>query len=254
MWNQTITKNTAEFDKLKSWGYRMPAKPKKQASPYSIFSKLISKIVKDVFIEPDIYTRLGSVFGIPAKPSLENLNFLNKIVSPISIYRFLYLRLVEQKYFWALINTQATKDINTFAKFKRFVKERKAVFRNWYLQYIMTGPEKESFKDAWVGRQPVLDALVKESIQLDGSDIQDGIVFLIGVANLKDKEPVEFTFRGEEVSTSFRQLLVDGEVAGKFNIVVKESYSKNPTSRTLKKRLNKWKKRAEESMKSYFKS
>ena len=253
-WNHTITKNTPVYDRLHSWGYRMPAKPKKEASPYAIFSKEIARIVKDVLMEGEIYVRLGSVFGIPAKPNMQNLDFFNKIVSPISIYRFLYLRLVEQKYFWACASSQQTKNINTFERFKHFLKERKATFRNWFLTYVMTGTEKEKFKDSWVGKESVLDALVKESIQLDGSDIQDGIVFLISVANLKDKTPVEFTFKGEAVSTTFRELLVDGETAGKFNTVIKESYSRNPTSRDLKKRLNRWKKNAEESMKSYFKS
>ena len=251
MWNQTITKNNVAYDKLKNWGYRMPTKPKKQATPYSIFSKLIAGIVKGLFNEPNLYLRLGSVFGIQAKPGPECYKFFNKIVSPISVYRFLYLRLIEQKYFWSVKETIATRNINTYDKFKRFLKENKNTFRNWFLTNIMTGPEKENFKSGWVSPMAALDVLVKGSIQTDGSDIQDGIVFLLSVANLKDKTPVVFTYGGEERSLTFRQLLIDNEAAAMFNAVIGDK--KNTTSKVCKKRIAKWKDNSEKSSKAYFK-
>ncbi len=63
-WNQSVVKNNEVYDRMKSWGYRMPTKPKKEASPYAIFSKLIAPIVKTLFNKPMLYKRLADVFGI----------------------------------------------------------------------------------------------------------------------------------------------------------------------------------------------
>ena len=250
-WNLTVTKNNDVYDRMKSWGYRMPSKPKAHATPYSIFSKLIAPIVRDVFNSPAIYQRLGSVFGVAPNPNPECLYFFNKIVSPISLYRFLYLRLIEQKFYWSVKQSPATKNINTFERFKKYIRDNKPTFRKWFFKHIMDGDKKEKFKSAWVSSQIVLDNLVKETIQLDGSDINDGIVFMLGVENLNDMEPIEFNYKGSVFRTSFRHLLVDNGHATAFNIVLKSK--KDPQSKILKRRLDKWRKIAENSIKNYFK-
>ena len=251
-WNRTITKNTAQFDKLKSWGYRMPTKPKKYITPYSIFSKLIAEQVRFLFTDPKFYETLANAFGIEAKPGAGCHAFFNKIVSPISVYRFLYLRLVEQKYYWSVKETIATRNINTFEKFKDFIKSNKNTFRNWFIKNVMGGENKERFVPAWINIGGILKALVKGSIQLDGSDIQDGLVFLLSPENLNDEEPVVFIYKGKEQQLTFRQLLINNDAAGMFNAVCADS--KNATSKACKKRIAKWKKNAETSTKSYFKN
>ncbi len=249
-WDLQVTQNKEVYDRMKGWGYRMPSKPKAQATPYSIFSKLIAPLVKNVFNHSILYNSLASRFGIKMNSGIDNQVFINKIVSPISVYRFLYLRLVEQKYFWSLTETPATKAINTFEKFKKYTKANKDTFRRWFLNNIMSGDRKEVFKKAWVSEATILTNLIKDDIQLDGSDIQDGIVFLLSVANLKDKEPVEVVFNGTPYQFTFRQLLVDKDAAAKFNTVIKEK--KNQNAKVLKRRLEKWKKNAEKSTKAYF--
>ncbi len=186
------------------------------------------------------------------KPNVgpENLIFLNKIVSPISVYRFLYLRLVEQKFYFSLKQSKETKHINTFTRFKQYIKDHKATFRNWFLSNIMTGENKEMFRDGWVDENAVLNVLVKDTIQLDGSDIQDGIVFLISVANLNDNTPISLIFNGESGTFVFKQILVDQNIAFAFNETLK---LKSQQSKDLKKILAKWKKNAEASVKKYFK-
>ena len=250
-WDLRVTKNNDVYDRMKGWGYRMPSKPKAQATPYSIFSKLIAPTVRDVLTEGDIYNRLASVFGLTAAPGPECLYFFNKIVSPISVYRFLYLRLIEQKFYWCVKQSAATKNINTFERFKKYIRDNKATFRQWFFKHIMTGDRKENLSSAWCGKGAVLDNLVKQSIQLDGSDIQDGIVFMLGVRNLADQEPVVFKFKGTDVQTSFRDLLINHTTATKFNMVLKDK--KDPYSKVLKRRLDRWRKVSEASIKAYFK-
>ena len=250
-WDLRVTKNTDVYDRMKGWGYRMPSKPKALTTPYSIFSKLIAPIVRDVLTEGDIYNRLASVFGLTAVAGPECLYFFNKIVSPISVYRFLYLRLIEQKFYWSVKQSPATKNINTFERFKKYIKDNKATFRQWFFKHIMTGERKENLSSAWCGKGAVLDNLVKQSIQLDGSDIQDGIVFMLGVKNLADQEPVEFRYKGKDIRTTFRELLTNNNAATIFNTVLKAK--KDSYSKVLKRRLDRWRKASEASIKAYFK-
>ncbi len=253
MWDAKVTKNSLEYDKMKEWGYRMPSKPKKQVTPYAIFSKLIAPLVDDVLTNPVFYNRFAIVFGIKGVGSSpENQYFINKIVSPISLYRFLYLRLIEQKYYWALTASPAfKKDVKTFEKFKKHMKTDAKTFRKWYINNILTGERKEKFKDGWVSSQAVLDNLIKESIQLDGSDIQDGIVFLLSPTNLNDTEPVAVEYKGKTYNLTFRQLLCDSNAATIFNMALKNK--KSTGYREMKRRLDAWKRNADESTKAYFK-
>ena len=150
----------------------------------------------------------------------------------------------------AMIGTSMREWVTDLEKFKKYTKANKDTFRRWFLNNIMSGDRKEVFKKAWVSEATIITNLIKDDIQLDGSDIQDGIVFLLSVANLKDKEPVEVVYNGTSYQFTFRQLLVDKDAAAKFNAVIKDK--KNQNAKVLKRRLDKWKKNAEKSTKAYF--
>ena len=196
VWNKSVNKNVEEYEKLKKLGYRMPSKPKTKVSPYSIFSKTIAPIVTDILdgfnpqsrdFDGCLYNKFLETLDIAGEPAEENRKFVAKLISPISIYRFLFMRLVEQKYYFACKNSEATrKQVTSYATFKAFMKKNKETFREWFLNNIMDRERKyQQFINSWVSHSIVLNALVKETIQWDGSDIQDGIVFLLGLDNIE---------------------------------------------------------------------
>ena len=156
MWNSSVTKNEANYNSLKEWGYRMPTKPKKEMSPYSIFSKLIAPIVKAVITSQQMIEKINAkppVTGVSnAGPA--NCEFIRKLISPISFYRYLYMRLVEQKFFFSLAATETTKHYaSSYSMYKKYVKENKQTFRKWFIDHVLDGSRKEKFKDAWVERE-----------------------------------------------------------------------------------------------------
>ena len=244
IWNQTVTKNTANYDKMKAWGYRMPTKPKTELSPYSIFSKAVAPIVKSFFDGNILVTKLTeSPPSMGKRPGENNVAFIKKLISPISIYRFLFMRLIEQKYFFSLIESDQTRaNVRDYDTYKRFVKEHKSTFRNWFLTHVMEGAKKENIKSAWVSAEIIGRNLVRRGINWDGRDILDGIVYLLGLKNINMNTGEQFTFK---------DLIGDNDTAGDFLAALKEK--KSPYYKDAKRLMERFKRNSQESTDSYFK-
>ena len=131
VWNRTVTKNNEAYEKMKSWGYRMPTKPKTQISPYAIFSKKIASDVKDVLNGNELLSRIDATWDNQGKFGDNNKKILAKMISPIAIYRYLFMRLVEQVYYVVLTGSpQTQKLVSSYDTYKKFVSRNKATFRN----------------------------------------------------------------------------------------------------------------------------
>ena len=266
VWNSSITKNSENYDKMKSWGYRMPTKPKTKISPYAIFSKCVADFVKDVLSDfttesikdhngndiaaPNLYTRFRHVFGKNSKSGDNNYKFLKKLISPISIYRYLYMATVEQKYFFALKDSPQTKKIvRSYADYKKFVRDNKETFRNWFLQNVMDGRVNYAkFKTAWINKQVVLDKLAKGDLDINGTDLEDGIVFLIGVQNFKKV----ISLGNGQYQFNVQDLLCNNEIAGDFLSALENK--KDPFHRECKQKFETLKRISQVSMENYFKN
>ena len=247
VWNRTVSKNQEAYDKMKAWGYRMPTKPKTQISPYAIFSKTIAADVKTVLKSDDLFNRFAETLGNSGKYGDNNKKILAKIISPIAVYRYLFMRLVEQVYYVVLTGSPETKKlVSSYETFKKFTSRNKATFRNWFMNNYMDARQKyERFISAVINEEAIKDALVREEINWDGSDLQDGIVFLLGVDNInqvftmKDKD-------GDELTVSFKDLLTDDEAAGNFLLPFSEKHYS--FHKAAKQTLEKIKKNAQTSM------
>ena len=246
-WKQAVTKNSENYDKMKAWGYRMPSKPKTELSPYSIFSKLIAPIVKKVINSQALIAKIN------ARPPVAGLSqagpacteFIRKLISPISLYRYLYLRLVEQKFFWSLRKTPEKSHFATsYERFKKYLKENKKTFRDWFEHNVLT-EDLTRFKKAWVDETIVLTNLVKNDIDWDGRDIQDGFVFLIGVDNLKENV---FTDGSQKVA----HLLCNEALASRFLTALGDK--KDPEYKSCKKLMETIKKKSQKSIDAYLKN
>jgi hypothetical protein len=137
----------------------MPTKPKKVMSPYSIFSKLIAPIVKEVWLQNEFYNR----FGI--ERSQDGMSYtaemFKKIISPIAIYRALYLRLVEQKFYFTKCDANGDEFIN-YASFKKYMKEErgKKDFYNWFFDNYLDGVDKSQFKSNIINLERVIETIM----------------------------------------------------------------------------------------------
>ena len=250
MWNRTVNKNSENYDRMKTWGYRMPTKPKTEISPYAIFSKLIAPLVKNVLSDEEFQERIRDSLGGHDDVGDNNFKFLSKIISPISYYRYLYMKLVEQKYFFSLTQSpQIARLVGSYDQFKAYTKKNKATFRTWFIDNILSGARKEKFSERWVSEDTIKDALVNEEIHWDGSDLQDGLVFLIGVDNVQS-EGVITTSDGTKFN--FIDFMISDRVAAMFLDVL--GNKKDSDHREAKKLMDRWKRVAQKSMDNYFKN
>ena len=253
-WNRTVSKNTEAYEKMKSWGYRMPTKPKTQISPYAIFSKKIAADVKDVLNGNELLGRIDATWDNQGKFGDNNKKILAKIISPIAIYRYLFMRLVEQVYYVVLTGSpQTQKLVSSYDTYKKFVSRNKATFRNWFMENVMDSKQKyDKFKSAYINDQVIMDALVREDINWDGSDLQDGIVYLLGPANIDAEFTLVDPSDGEEHEITFKQLLTDNDIAGE--ILTSLSNKHYAYYKSAKQTIEKIKKNAQKSMEAYFKN
>ena len=252
-WNRTVRK-TDNFDKMKAWGFRMPTKPKTEISPYAIFSKLVAPMVKDVLKDAEFRAKIVAGFGQPAEDFGDScMEFLGKILSPISYYRYLYMRLVEQKYFFSLKQSPETRQkVQNYVQFKAFCKKNKATFRKWFIDNILIGPKKEQFKSAWVSTEIIKDALIKDDLQVDGSDLQDGFIQMIGQENIQEESILTRNKDdGTEDPVSFINLLTNNNLAEE--ILEQAADKRSGGYRICKQAIERCKRRAQKATDRYFK-
>ena len=226
-WKRTVTKTTFG-EQLKEWGYRMPTKPKKSFSVFSVFSKLIAPIVK-VYLESETCANVFSESG-----GSNCVTIFRKLVSPITLYRVLYMKIVERSYFFELSNKGLIK---SYKSFKQYIKDHPSKFWSFFAANFLSD-DLTTFKDGVITPESVALNLVKGTCQWDGSDADDVIVFLIGLKNIQDAETLAV-------------LTNDGN-AEAFNTLLKGAKTKERTKAA--KNLEKWKNRARESQKDFFKN
>ena len=226
-WKRTVN-NTQFGNQLKEWGYRMPTKPKKSFSVFSVFSKLIAPIVK-VYLESETCANVFSETG-----GSDCVAVFRKLVSPITLYRVLYMKIVERSYFFELLHQNL---ISSYKSFKQYIKDHPSKFWSFFAANFLSD-DLTAFKLGVITPESVALNLVKGSCQWDGSDKDDVVVFLIGLKNIQDEDTLGV-------------LTNDGN-AEAFNALLKGPKTKERT--VAAKALEKWKQRARESQKDFFKN
>ena len=225
-WKRTVTK-TAFGAQLKEWGYKMPTKPKKTFSVFSVFSKLIAPIVK-TYLESETCANVFSNSGGP-----ECVKVFRKLASPITLYRVLYMKIVERSYFFELRHLDLIHD---YKSFKQYIKDHPNKFWTYFATTFLSN-DLRRLKDDIITPESVALNFVKDTCEWDGSDSDDVIVFLIGMKNIED-DLCAAVLRNNEQAEAFLELL-------------KGPKSKERT--TAAKSLEKWKERARASQKQFFK-
>ena len=202
-----VGKKLAKFD-----GFRMPTQPKSVSSPYAIFSKLIAPMVKQMYQRAWIPKKLGIENCRPEKGLYYPILF-NKIISPISVYRWLYLRLVEQKHYY-YVKSHAQGEYS-YAQYKRDLRKpsNKAGFQEWFFNTILTGDNKGSFNRNYVSEAIIDQNMVKGEAETEGpTDKNDGLIQLLGgAATFSDTETIAFRLQNGQTVT-FPELIKDDEL------------------------------------------
>ena len=228
-WRQSVT-TTPFGTQLKEWGYRMPTRPKKKQSVFNIFCKLIAPVLKEYYEGDEGLP--ASLLGANSGP--ECLTVLKKIISPIAMYRMLYLKMVEREYFFSLTSQDEYRGMK-YQQFKKFIKNYENRFYTWFKINYLTSDQK-SFKPNKVTPRIIQGQLVKDNIDWNGDDPDDAIVFMIGLENM-----------GNECG----QTLLNREQAQRFLDALEDK--KSPEGKQATKDLARWKKSAGNSQKKFFK-
>ena len=248
-------KRTAIGDKLKSKGWKIPTKPKAQQSVYSIFCKLVAPYVKTYFGSEQFLKLFRTmsdekVGALAVKPTLQinpgpaNGEFIRRIITPITIYRYLYMKLVLRNYFFQLVDQ---KIINAdYRQFEQFLKEHKNSFFDWFCNnFLDKSSGLNAFSDARISDAIIAYNMSKGDLNTDGSDLNDGLVFLVGVDNWANSVPVMFT--DEQNPIHFVDLVVNNEAADYFLTALQNN------DKRAKQAMVTIKMCAQESAKQFFK-
>ena len=248
-------KRTVVGDKLKSKGWRIPAKPKAQQSVYSIFCKLVAPYVKRYFGSQDFlklfrgmeneqnFNALAVKPTLVASPGPANGEFVRRIITPITIYRYLYMKLVLRNYFFQLIDQKVIRaDYN---QFEQFLKEHKNTFFDWFCRNFLDKDKGlKDFSNARVSDAIIAYNMSKGTLNTDGSDLNDGLVFLVGVENWAD--PAPFMLNGQE-GLHFIDLVSNNAAADSFLTALQNK------DKVAKQVMAVIKERAQASAKQFFK-
>ena len=242
-WKNTSVLPTKKAYKLKELGWKVPTQPKKQWSVYSIFSKNIAPFVKEFFGTRELLRISGGQGNLgPASSAV-----LKKVVSQISVYRYLYMKLVERNFFFQLLEEKKL-GTRSYPAFKQYLKLHPNQFFTWFCDNFMDMQTKK-FKDSRVSQVIVGRNLSDGPLNVDGSDPNDGLVFIIGTDNWNDAKPI-FTYNS--VPLTFPQIIGNNDAAAAF---LRALDSKNPDKagrRTAAQALARFKKQSQKGTKEYF--
>ena len=257
-WARQFVNETEFGTKLRDWGYKMPTKPKKKMSPYAIFSKLIAPTIKEVFESDPFLEELGTstaALGVKGAPGKNTARFLSRLISPINMYRALYIIMVEQKYFFEMFKDKNITATKTYAGFLKFMKDYKKSFEGWFHRNILD-ESKTGFNDKWINGAVLISNLIYENIQWNGDDIRDLLVFLVGYDNIQkmtQKSHVCYTKddKGYTTTCTIGDILGnDAAAAGFMQILNDKDEGKNKAN---KKVMTMFINNAKDTMKIYFK-
>ena len=233
---------------IERYGYGLPTKPKKMMTPYAVFSKLIAPMVKKMFNQKEFYSR----FGITSNG--DNVAYpaalLRKIISPISIYRVLYLRLVEQKYCFMLSINQNGGNLINYDAFKKHMKNDhvKADFYKWFYNNYLTGPQKEDFNDEVISLNIIVQNLIPGNITNENvNDPVHILLNLLGIANWVNNEPF---FSDDQSSYTLLNTLRSDDLSKRALKILEQK--EHPNHKSLKRNLQKAKIISQQSCERYL--
>ncbi len=239
---------------LRKKGWKIPVRPKKQQSVYSIFCKLIAPFVKKFFTS-DFYLsmvrklvpeKLQPQPVLPINVGPANAELIRRIVSPITIYRYLYMKLVLRNYFFQLVDE---KKINTnYAQFEEYLKEHKNKFFDWFcLNFLDSEKGLKEFSATRISDAIIAYNMCTGELNTDGSDVNDGLVFLAGLGNWADGTPQMLMNVGHSsTQIKFIDLAVNKDAAEYFLGALQAK------DKTAKQAMVRFKSRAQDSAKDFF--
>ena len=244
---KNIVKKKEPYYVAKSAGYKVGYKPKKEITPFSMFSKLITPFVKAFFDaegynvsyydeEVSVATCAGLLGG---NTGPANGQLVRKIISPISFARALFIMIVERFMFYMIMYKDNVKrdrtDIRyTYDYWKQFKKNHKyRVYKFFFDNFIDKATGQFTNKITMI---QVASCLHKEVLDFTGKDPEDVLVHLIGPKNL--------------MHDKYRNLFVEEEEA--INFLSKLRSDDKSVSRQAKKDLQAMKKISQASTKNWF--
>ena len=236
---------------IERYGYGLPTKPKKMMTPYAVFSKLIASTVSDFWIEDIVQKRLG----VENITNFDYSKILRKIISPITIYRVLYLILIEQKFLFHLIDKNGGNAIS-YKTFKKYIKEDrgKAAFYDWFYNTRLTGDQKESLNHTLFNTGVVADVLIPKAFSEINFSQPLGIVFILANLigrSLWTREVPFVTMDGK--SYTFKEVIQDDNVAFNVNELLNDPADENKQAkRSLKKQIEICKKISQSAIDDYL--
>ena len=236
--------------RIKDWGYRLPVAPVKRDSPYSIFCKFAKNFVNEYLNSEDFAAKLKASPEAESQATDANVKFVKKLISPLTIYRMLYLKLIERYYFYHLKSMNVLK---TYKEFESYKKNHKNAFFDWFMTNYMVGDKKEGLRKDRLDANIIATEFVNGALNIDGSDLEDSLVFMIGLDNINDADTAPFAGARLEVyhGVRFADILFNHEAAEPF--LESLSDRKDDAHRSAKLALEKWKAVAQASTKQYFK-
>ena len=227
MWKKNKIRMKELGHELSKWdGFRMPSKPKKLASPYSIFSKLIAPMIKNLFRTKWLMEKMGVDNVVYNASDLTTTNahvqVWNKIISPITMYRYLYLKLVEQKFYFYIVmkmndfpfdNPKTLAEYNyTYEQFKKDLKKHKDDYYGWFYARILSGTRKEKFNTNEIKESLIKSNMIEGDADFENNDANDGLIQLFGgVDAFKDQTPIYYDSDG--TPSVFKDIITNEECA-----------------------------------------
>jgi hypothetical protein len=219
------------FKKYAKEGWFLPGKPQKKRTPYNIFCSIVKYFV-DQWRNGNMIKYLNNIASGDKQAGPSCVSFVNHIISPISMYRLLFVKTVLRPYFYTLIKQGSIP--NNYKVFKEFCKTHETDFDNWfkdnYLQFDGTSTEPHwTFNPKHINVTVLNDVLVNGELNCDGADVEDGLVFLLGVDN----------FTNDEIRNTFVDLLANEAFAADF--LAKLNYKgKDKAALSEKKKMKRW--------------
>ena len=234
-WLRDITRTEFGND-LEKLGYKMPTKPKSKLNIFSHFCKLIAPYVKRYFDSGALVDLLGE----DATPSCAAI--LKKLISPITIYRMLYMKIVERWYFFHLRRGEMKM---SYDEFKKYCKKHTNDFWTFYVENILVKDNFNKFKENIVNDDLIGRLFVKDDLDWDMNDADDAILFLIGEDNVND-EYFKQVMKNEKLN--------EDDEFGAGNDFYESLSSSDPTTRRMaQNQLEGWKEAARAGTKEFFK-
>ena len=175
---------------------------------------------------------------------------LSKIISPITMYRFLYLRLVVQKHFFTVYD----EDKLNYKEYARMIKlpQYKSQFTEWFFNNIVNVKTGE-FNPNMVSEGLITTNLIKGDVDWNGTDFNDGIVHLLGGGkNTMDQKTVVFISGtgSDSVPNYFADIITNDEAAHELLDILNDR--NDPQYRKARAAIAKFKQQAADYIKDKY--